>query len=76
MTINLQGIPYPVPAVRAEALRPGNTIVWNFGYTSTVVSVTPSATGKSLTLVTRDNGAGKEHTRRTTPGRLFGIRTA
>lgn len=75
-TINLQGLPYPVPAVRAADLRPGTVIVWNYGYTSTVVSVVPSATGKSLTLTTRSNGDGKNYTRRTTPDRLFGVRVA
>lgn len=75
MTINLQGIPYPVPAIRASDLRPGTVIVWNFGHTSTVVSVTPSATGKSLILTTVSNGTETVITQRTTPNRLFGIRT-
>lgn len=71
--IRLQGLPAPVAGIRGADLQPGNVIVWNYGYTSTVISVTPSKTGKTLSLVTRDDNSGKVYTRKTTPGRLFGL---
>ena len=71
-TVQLQGIGRR-PAVRARELKPGMRILWNFGYSSTVVSVIPSGTGKSVTLTTRKPFTGKIYTRRTTSDRLFAI---
>ena len=70
-TVQIQGIGAR-PAVPAEQLRAGMIILWNYGYTSTVVSVVPSSSGKTLTLTTR-NAAGKEFSRKTTRSRLFAI---
>lgn len=70
MTVQLQGVGKR-PAVKAADLEPGMTIMWNFGYTSTVIEVVPSKTGKSLTIRTESNG--KTYTRKTTPDRLFAI---
>ena len=71
--IKLQGLPVPVRAIRGADIVPGNVLMWNYGYTSTVTRVTPSATGKTLTLETRDDRTGKTYTRKTTPDRLFGL---
>lgn len=71
--IKLQGVFAPVRGIRGADLTPGNVIIWNFGYTSTVTRVTPSATGKTITLETRDDRTGKTYTRKTTPDRLFGL---
>ena len=55
--IHLQGISGYVPAKKASDLRPGDVLMWNFGHTSTVTVVTPTATGKSVTVdFTDENG--------------------
>ena len=71
--IKLQGVFAPVRGIRGRDLEPGNVIMWNFGYTSTVLRVTPSASGKTITMETRDDSTGKTYTRKTTPDRLFGL---
>lgn len=48
--VKLQGLPGWQPAKKAIDLRPGDVLLWNFGSTSTVTVVTPSATGKSVTV--------------------------
>lgn len=48
--VKLQGLPGWQLAKKAADLRPGDILLWNFGSTSTVTKVTPSATGKSVTV--------------------------
>lgn len=47
--VHLQGIG-KVPGKPAAELQPGDTLMWNYGSTSTVISVTPKA-AKSVVLV-------------------------
>ena len=49
MTIKLQGIYNQQAAKAAKELKTGDVIVWNYGYTSTVVDLIPSKTGKTIT---------------------------
>lgn len=51
-----------VPAKRASEVKPGDVLMYNFGYTYTVLSVTPK--GKSVLIVERADDSGKEYTRR------------
>jgi len=69
-TIQLQGVGKR-KAIKASELKPGMKILWNFGYSSLVVEIIPSKTGKTLTLVTESNG--KSYSRKTTPDRLFAV---
>lgn len=48
--VKLQGLPGWQPAKKAADLLPGDTMLWNYGSTSIVTKVTPSATGKSVTV--------------------------
>ena len=48
MTIKLQGIYNQQAAKAVKELKTGDVIVWNYGYTSTVVDLIPSKTGKML----------------------------
>lgn len=50
-------------ALPAKELRPGMTLVWNFGYTSVLKAIEPSKTGKTLTLTTKSED-GKLYTRK------------
>lgn len=71
--VKLQGIPGERDAYSTKNLRPGDIIGYNFGYTSKVVSVTPSKSGKSYTLVVKSSSTGEEFTRKTSPDRLWAI---
>lgn len=70
-TIKLQGISAPQPAIEARELKPGMTRLYNFGETSEIVSVTPSKTGKSVTVTVLENG--KEFTHRMNAGTLVAV---
>lgn len=54
--VKLQGISGTRKGTPVKDLKPGDVIMWNFGYTSKVVKLDPSKTGKSFT-VWLDNGS-------------------
>lgn len=49
-TIKLQGIYTRQEAKEVKELKVGDVITWNYGYKSKVVNMTPSKTGKTITL--------------------------
>lgn len=51
-TIRLQGIADPQPARAVRDLKPGDIILWNYGYRSKVLTIYPTKTGKSYTVTT------------------------
>lgn len=69
-TVQLQGIGLHFAKPAAE-LEPGDTIVWNYGYQSTVVSVTETS-ASFVTLVERSHQNGQTHSRRLGKTRLVG----
>lgn len=73
-TIKLQGIHTPQKAIPAAELKPGMVTVWNFGYTSTVKSVEPTKSGKSVKCVIISDESGNEHTRTMRADRLVGVK--
>lgn len=70
-TIKLQGISTPQPAIEAKELKPGMTRLYNFGETGEIVSVTPSKTGKTVTVTVLENG--QEYTHRMNAGTLVAV---
>lgn len=70
-SIHLQGIGR-FTAKPAEELKAGDVMVWNFGYTSTVLAA-EQRTPKTITVLEKDNGSGKEGTRRFRVGRLVAV---
>lgn len=70
-TIKLQGISEPQPAIEAKDLKPGMTRLYNFGETGEIVSITPSKTGKTVTVTVREKG--QEYTHRMNAGTLVAI---
>ena len=48
--IRLQGIYKEQEAKEVKDLNIGDVITWNYGYQSKVVNMTPSKTGKTITL--------------------------
>ena len=71
--VKLQGIHTAQDAKQAKDLCKGDIIKWNFGYTSEVLDVIPSASRKTITYVTKDE-KGKVWTNKTTANRLFAIK--
>lgn len=59
-TLHLQGIG-KVPAKPAGELHKGDVLMWNYGYTSTVVSVTPK--GRQSVEVVEEYDGGKRYVR-------------
>ena len=73
MTVKLQGIPGQQPAKAVKELKTGDVIVWNFGYTSTVVELIPSKTGKTITCMLKSNQDGIIRERKMSAERLVAI---
>lgn len=71
--IRLQGIGW-YNAIEAKDLVVGDVIMHNYGYTSTVTSIYPSKSGKTLNYHVVTNGSGYEADRRTTVNRLFAVK--
>lgn len=72
-TVKLQGIYGEQPAKAVKDLRPGDVIRWNFGYTSTVVDLIPSKTGKTITAMLRSTESGNVLPRKMGADRLVAI---
>ena len=59
-----------VEAIKAEELQVGMRIMWNYGYTSDVVSITPKGQ-QSLVIAERSNHDGKMYERTARKSRLI-----
>lgn len=70
--IRLQGIGW-YNAIEAKDLVVGDVIMHNFGATSTVTSIYPSKSGKTINYHAVTNGSGYEADCRTTVNRLFAV---
>lgn len=73
-TIKLQGIHTPQKAIPAAELKPGMVTVWNYGYTSTVKSIEPTKSGKSVKCVIISDESGNEHARTMRADRLVAVK--
>lgn len=62
-TLHLQGIGKR-PAILAKDLKPGMTIIWNYGYRSIVKEVELSKTGKTINLITISESNNQEYQRK------------
>lgn len=72
MKIRLQGTGWH-NAKPVRQLKIGNIIEWNFGYTSEVLNLTPTKTGKQITVTTRSCDTGNVHQRRMGADRLVAV---
>ena len=61
-------------AIPAKELKPGMTLVWNFGYTSSLKAVKLSKTGKTVTLTT-GGSSGEEYVRKFGVNTLIAVQT-
>lgn len=57
-TIKLQGISGQQEGTKTKDLKIGDVIIWNFGYKSEVVEITPSKTGKTITFMLKSFESG------------------
>ena len=73
MAVKLQGIYNKQEAKAVKELKTGDVIVWNFGYTSTVVELIPSKTGKTITSMLKSNQDGIIRERKMSAERLVAI---
>ena len=71
-TIQLQSIGH-VKAIQAGQLEIGQVTIWNFGFTSTVVSKIKE-TAKTVILQIRDDKSGTLYERRFKKTRLVGVK--
>ena len=69
---HLQGIGIR-PAKAAKELKKGDTVMWNYGYTSTVLLVNPSASGKTITVCLESCDYGTISERRLGADRLVAL---
>lgn len=72
-SMKLQGIRGWIKAKPAGELKPGDVTMWNYGYTETVLSVTPSKTGKTVTVEIVSDQSGMHHTRKFRADRLVAV---
>lgn len=72
-TVKLQGIYGQQAAKPVKDLKPGDIIRWNFGYTSLVIDLVPSKTGKTITAVLKESECGNIVNRKMGANRLVAI---
>jgi len=74
MTIKLQGMYGQQKAKAVKELAIGDTVMWNYGYTSKVVDLIPSKTGKMVDVILQDSyNNGNPYPRRMGANRLIAI---
>ena len=73
MKIRLQGTGWH-EASPVRELKIGDIIEWNFGYTSEVLKLTPTKTGKQITVTMRSHDTGNINDRRMGADRLVVIK--
>ena len=71
--IKLQGIHGKRKAKAVKELNKGDVIMWNYGYTSEVVEVIFSKTGKTATVMLKSNTDGVVRDRKMGADRLVAI---
>lgn len=72
-TVKLIGVYGQQKAKQVQELQIGDTIKWNYGYTSEVVELIPSKTGKTYTVKLKSNESGTIGDRKMGATRLVAI---
>lgn len=72
-TVKLQGISGQQQGTKTKDLKIGDVIIWNFGYKSEVVEITPSKTGKTITFMLKSFESGSVSARKMGAERLVVI---
>lgn len=69
-TVKLQGISGQRAGTKTKDLKIGDVIIWNYGYKSKVVEITPSKTGKTITFMLKSFTSGNVSARKMGAERL------
>ena len=69
-TVKLQGISGYHTGTKVKDLKPGDVIVWNYGYKSLVLNSFPSKTGKTYSVTTKSLETNTPHIRKMGADRL------
>lgn len=69
-SVKLQGIPGYHTGTKVKDLKPGDVIVWNYGYKSLVLNSFPSKTGKTYSVTTKSLETNMPHIRKMGADRL------
>lgn len=69
-TVKLQGISGQQEGTKTKDLKIGDVIIWNYGYKSEVIEITPSKTGKTITFLLRSFESGNVSARKMGADRL------
>ena len=72
-TVKLQGIHGEQKGTPTKNLKIGDIIIWNFGYKSEGVDITPSKTGKTITFMLKSLESGNINPRKMGADRLVVI---
>ena len=72
MQTRLQGIGMR-KAIEAKDLKPGMVVAWNYGYSSEVIGVEFSKTGKTLVATLKSNETGSISNRKMAATRLVAM---
>ena len=72
-TVKLQGIHGKQTGTPTKDLKVGDVTVWNYGYTSEVVELIPSKTGKTITFMLKSSESGNISPRKMGADRLVVI---
>ena len=70
--VQLQGVG-KMPGKPVKELKPGDVVFWNFGYSSEVLEMKPTKTGKTFDVLLKCNQSGNIGTRRLRAERLVAI---
>lgn len=62
-----------VSGYNASNIKKGDILMFNYGYTSRVESVTPSKTGKTVSITTRSSISGEKFTKKYRSNQLLAI---
>jgi hypothetical protein len=69
-TIKLQGLYGHKEGTEANKLKVGDVLLWNYGYKEQILNITPSKTGKTITLKIKSLESDFIGTRRMSINRL------
>lgn len=72
--MKLQGLYGEQKSKKLNDVKIGDVIIWNYGYTSLVVNLIPSKTGKTITAMLKSNTDGNIYERKMSATRFVAVK--
>ena len=72
--MKLQGLYGEQKSKKLNEIKIGDVLIWNYGYTSLVVDLRPSKTGKTINVITKSNTDGNIYERKMSATRLVAVK--